>query len=203
MPPAQRGMLRKMRAIAACAAIRSIASDLARGILVRLRFRSRIMKPSRQRRLYPWIRCRRVRHLTRLSCQVVRERDFQLVADRIVDLSPSGLRVGPADPVLTGERLLISFQLPWALEWVDAEVRVARVIHGRRPFEHTRSLGLEFESILSGNRAPLEHAIAGLPIVPPHWRPGRRRGDLTRLIRTSSRPAEILSQQFRSVIACT
>jgi hypothetical protein len=154
------------------------------------------MKPSRQRRLYPWIRCRRVRHLTRLSCQVVRERDFQLVADRIVDMSSSGLRVGPADPVLTGEKLLISFQLPWGLEWLDAEVRVARVIHGRRPFEHTRSLGLEFETILSGNRGPLEHAIAGLPMVPPHWRPGRRRGDLARLVRTSGRPADILTRQF-------
>ena len=111
--------------------------------------------------------------------------------------------MAPADPVLTGERLLISFQLPWGLEWLDAEVRVARVIHGRRTFEPTRSLGLEFESILSGGRGPLDHAIAGLPIVPPHWRPGRRKGDLTRLIRSSGRPAAILAEQFRTVIATT
>ena len=185
-----------MCAIAVYAAIRTIASDLARPIDVRLRFESRIMKPSRHRRSFPWIRYRPVRHLARLSCQVVRERDFQLIADRIVDLSSSGLRVAPADPVLTGERLLISFQLPWGLEWLDAEVRVARVIHGRRPLEPTRSLGLEFESILSGERGLLDHAIAGLPMVPPHWRPGRRRGDLTRLIRTSGKPAAILEKQF-------
>ena len=79
-----------------------IASDLARSIEVRLRFESSTMKPSRHRRSFPWIRYRPVRHLARLSCQVVRERDFQLIADRIVDLSSSGLRVAPADPVLTG-----------------------------------------------------------------------------------------------------
>jgi PilZ domain len=149
------------------------------------------MKPARTRRTLPWIHHRPTRHLARLSCQVVRERDFRLIADRIVDLSSSGLRVGPADPVLTGERLLISFQLPWGRDWLDAEVRVARVIHGRRPFEPTRALGLEFESILNGERSRLGDVIAGLPLAPPQWRPGRRgsRTDIGWLVRASGRPA--------------
>ena len=40
---------------------------------------------------------RATRHSVRLECQVVRERDFQLVADRIVNLSTSGILVSPAD----------------------------------------------------------------------------------------------------------
>jgi hypothetical protein len=89
---------------------------------------------------------RHARYATKVSCQVVRERDFQLVADRVVDLSPSGALVGPADPVLTGERVIVSF--PGADgEWVDAEATVARVVHGRRRGEYTRTLGLSFESV--------------------------------------------------------
>ena len=42
----------------------------------------------------------------RIACQVVRERDFRLVADRVLDLSSNGVLVGPADPVLTGERIM-------------------------------------------------------------------------------------------------
>src|SRR5262245_28317167 len=89
---------------------------------------------------------RNARYTTKVSCQVVRERDFRLVADRVVDLSPSGALVGPADPVLTGERVIVSF--PGADgEWVDAEAVVARVVHGRRRGEDTRSLGLSFEAL--------------------------------------------------------
>ena len=55
---------------------------------------------------------RSTRHSVGLVCQVVRERDFQLIADRIVNLSATGLMVSPADPALTGERLIVSFQIP-------------------------------------------------------------------------------------------
>ena len=36
------------------------------------------------------------RHAVHIPCQVVRERDFRLVADRIVSLSQSGMVVTPA-----------------------------------------------------------------------------------------------------------
>ena len=52
------------------------------------------------------------RHTVCIDCQVVRERDFRLVADRVENLSATGLLAGPADPVLTGERLIVSFRLP-------------------------------------------------------------------------------------------
>lgn len=118
-------------------------------------------------------RGRMPRHLMRHPCQVVRERDFRLIADRIEDLSLTGLAVSPAEAVLTGEKLIVSFRLPHVGMWIDVEARVTRVIHGRRPGEDQRALGLEFEEL----PAPLKSAIAGeLRSVPPAP-PGRSNRD--------------------------
>lgn len=114
------------------------------------------------------------RHSVRLTCQVVRERDFQLVADRIVNLSATGLMVMPADPALTGERLIVSFQLPCSDQWIDAEAIVARVVHGRRPGEYTRGLALELENIEGIAPQLLQKALRFSPPSPPGNRPGRR-----------------------------
>ena len=114
------------------------------------------------------------RHSVRLVCQVVRERDFQLVADRIVNLSSSGLLVSPADPALTGERLIVSFQIPHSGQWVDAEATVARVVHGRRPGEFTRSLALELENVEDIPQMLLGRALGRCPPAPPGHRSGRR-----------------------------
>jgi hypothetical protein len=114
------------------------------------------------------------RHTIRITAQVIRESDFRLVADRVVDLSPGGALVMPADPVLTGERLLVSFQLPRSLYFIDTEALVTRVLHGRRPGEHTRGLALAFDSISGLDRRMLEHALRHLPPAPPRFRRGRR-----------------------------
>jgi hypothetical protein len=104
----------------------------------------------------------------------VRERDFRLIADRLVDLSPTGALVMPADPVLTGERLLLSFELPHVPFWLDTEATVARVLHGRRPGEHTRGIALDFEGMSGVQRFMLEQSLRYLPPAPPSYRPGRR-----------------------------
>jgi hypothetical protein len=117
---------------------------------------------------------RQPRRAARLPCQLVREGDFKLIGDRIVDLSETGLLVGPADPVLTGERLLISFQLPGFSNWIDAETVVARVVHGRRPGEYSRALGLSLDDLPPSARLMLERLLRHLPPVPPGVRRGRR-----------------------------
>jgi hypothetical protein len=117
---------------------------------------------------------RHTRRLARLPCQVVRERDFRLVADTITNLSSTGLLVTPADPVLTGERLLVSFQVPGSSVWIDTEATVARVVHGRRPGEYSRALGLEFDPLPPTARLALQHALGRLAPVPPGARSGRR-----------------------------
>jgi c-di-GMP-binding flagellar brake protein YcgR len=119
---------------------------------------------------------RPVRYSVKGSCQIVRERDFQLVADRIENLSTWGMLVGPADPVLTGERVLVSFEMPGDLGWFDAYARVTRVLHGRRAQETTRKLGLEFEELRPYDRYRLRQACEGTPPIPRLTRPGRRVG---------------------------
>lgn len=110
---------------------------------------------------------RPVRHTSRMPCQVVRERDFLLIADRIENLSTRGLLVRATRRVLTGERLIVSFQLPHGGAWIDSEVLVARVIHGRRRGEEGRALGLEFETLDRAARCALERHLARVPAVPP------------------------------------
>lgn len=117
---------------------------------------------------------RTARHTVKIECQVVRERDFRLIADRVVDLSASGALVGPADPALTGERILVSFRVPRSSVWIDAEATVTRVVHGRRPGEFSRSLAIEFEDLEALPRFMLEEALRVVPPAPPKSPPGRR-----------------------------
>jgi hypothetical protein len=125
-------------------------------------------------RLPKVFRRRPVRRCVRGFCQVVRERDFRLVADSIENLSEEGMQAGPADPVLTGEVLLVSFQIPQFEVWVDTEALVSRVIHGRRPGEHSRSVGLEFMELHPWHRYLLQQALKQVPPAPVGARTGRR-----------------------------
>jgi hypothetical protein len=110
---------------------------------------------------------RKPRHQLRLPCQVVRERDFRLIADRVDNLSVTGLSVSPAEPVLTGEKLIVSFRLPRQGVWIDAEACVTRVMHGRRPGEDQRCLGLAFEQPDRERDRAISRELAFLPPVPP------------------------------------
>ena len=94
---------------------------------------------------------RPIRHTAHIACQVVRERDFRLVADRVANLSLNGMLVGPADPVLTGEKIIDSFPSPVDGLWIDAQATVTLVLHGRRPGEYRRALGLEFDVLDDGS----------------------------------------------------
>ncbi len=122
----------------------------------------------------PPARRRSSRYNVKLPCQVVRERDFRLIADSIVNLSQTGLLVSPADPALTGERLIVSFQIPHSGHWVDAEAVVARVVHGRRPGEYSRCLALELEDAEALSLMLLGRALNRCPPAPPGHRAGRR-----------------------------
>ena len=143
------------------------------------------------RRLLQKNRRSSARHVVHIPCQVVRERDFRLVADRIVNLSQSGMVVTPADPVLTGEKLIASFRLPKSGAWIDVEATVTRVAHGRRFGEHTRSFALQFHELPLRSQKMLEHTLRKSPASPPCARPGRRSSvaTLRRLMQSQSSPA--------------
>jgi hypothetical protein len=106
---------------------------------------------------------RSIRRALHVECRVVRERDSRLIARRSVDLSPLGMLVVSDVPVLTGEPLWVFFQLPQGHGWMGAEAIVARVVHGRRPGDEGRCLGLEFEALDEGAARYLRHALRRVP----------------------------------------
>lgn len=122
----------------------------------------------------PEYKMRPNRRVVKFPVQVVRERDFRLLADRIEDLSPYGMLVGPADAAVTGERVFVSFRLGDTSDWIDVEAQVVRVEHGRRPSETARRLGLEFIGLSPYDRYRIQRSIAHRPVPPPRYRPGRR-----------------------------
>lgn len=131
---------------------------------------------------------RAFRHEVHLACQVVRVRDFRLVADSMLDLSTRGMRVPTRSRVLTGEELIVSFRAPRSDLWIDVDATVARVAHGRRPGERGRSLGLSFQGLDERARRALFEALRfsppadrgfegtsrRLPTSAPDGQPGRR-----------------------------
>lgn len=111
----------------------------------------------------PTLHRRAFRHAVDLSCQIVRERDFRLVGDRAVDLSTDGMLVKTTRPVLTGEVVLVSFRPPRSARWIDAQATVTRVVHGRRPGERERRIGLAFHGLDEETRHLLFRELRGVP----------------------------------------
>ncbi len=115
----------------------------------------RTLVHARQRRV--------MRRAVRVDCQVVRERDFRLVASQGVDVSPTGMLVATDETVLTGEPLIISFRLPRTERWFDAEGTIARVVHGRRPGDRGRCFGLQFDDLDPEAQWLLARALRDIP----------------------------------------
>lgn len=113
--------------------------------------------------LVPASQRRAVRRAIPFECQVVRERDFRLVGRWGLDLSSDGMLVVSDARLLTGEELVVSFRVPRTNAWIDCEATVARVVHGRRPGDRARGLGLSFQSIDAMTRWNLRGALRGLP----------------------------------------
>lgn len=105
------------------------------------------------------------RRAAHLDCQVVRERDFRLVARATVDLSPDGMMVLADANVLTGEPVIVTFRPPRSDRWVDAEGCVVRVGHGRRPGDPGRVLGVGFHWTSAGARDLIRKSLVGLPLA--------------------------------------
>src|SRR5262249_23117107 len=102
-----------------------------------------------------------------LRCQVVRERDFRLVGDLAFDLSTEGMLISTNERVLTGEELIVSFRAPRSQIWIDAFATVARVVHGRRPGDRGRCLGLRSHKLDDRSRRALFQRLRGLPPPEP------------------------------------
>jgi hypothetical protein len=140
------------------------------------------------------------RHAVRMACQVVRERDFRLISDTALDLSMSGMVAVAAhwvfgQSILTGDRFIVSFQLPRSPFWVDVEATVTRVARGRRRGEDAPTLALEFDPMPLAMMLRMRRALRRWPPSPPQPRPGRRRtGPSTQaLLQSSARLSALLA----------
>ena len=127
---------------------------------------------------------REVRRAVGLTCQVVRERDFRLVADQAVDLSPDGMLVSSDHELEVGESLIVSFKATQLGLWFDTDACVARVIKGRRPGDRGRGIGLSFSSLDRVKRLILR---GHLRRVPPPLPRRIQRIDWTATVRSLTR----------------
>lgn len=105
-----------------------------------------------------------MRHAVQLPCQIVRERDFSLLSDRTLDVSPDGMLVRTHRDVSVGDKLIVSFKAPTDLElWFDTEATVRRVELGRRPKDRGRAIGLEFGPLSQVARLILRGSLRRVP----------------------------------------
>jgi hypothetical protein len=98
----------------------------------------------------------------RMSCQVVRERDFKLVATSVMNVSESGLLIDADVPVAYGEKIIVTFYSPAVKNWIDAEGTVTRVSHGPRWMARKQAFGVAFNVIDTDSRRNIRRSMAAL-----------------------------------------
>lgn len=122
-----------------------------------------------------------MRRAITLLCQIVRERDFRLVSEKALDVSPDGMLVATDIGLEIGENVFVSFQATELGIWFDSEATVARVIHGRRSGDKGRGVALRFSTMSRVKRFILRGHLRRVP--PPVPRRAQRI-DWTATIRT-------------------
>lgn len=115
---------------------------------------------------------REIRRALPLRCQVVRARDFTIVAQKAIDLSPDGIRVATEVDLDPGEEVFVAFRATELDLWFYSEATVARMIRGRRPGDQGKALGLRFSSMDRVKRFILRNHLRRIP--PPLPRRAQR-----------------------------
>jgi hypothetical protein len=114
---------------------------------------------------------RAVRRAVRIECQAVDLQEFQLVGERVLDLSPVGMLVSCGRMTQIGDDVLVSFKAPGVdAPWIEAEAEVARVIQGWRVADRGYCAGLRFTYFERSARNELLSRLAGLPPPIPQRR---------------------------------
>jgi hypothetical protein len=127
---------------------------------------------------------REIRRAAMFTCQVVRERDFRLIAERALDISPDGMFVPTDHDMVVGDSLIVSFKATQLGLWFDSEASVARVIKGRRDGDAGSGVGLSFTSLDRVKRLILR---GHLRRVPPPLPRRTQRIDWTATVRSLTR----------------
>jgi PilZ domain len=117
------------------------------------------------------IQRRAVRRAVQTSCQVVNMQAFELLSERVIDLSPRGMLVACDRATQIGDDMVVSFRAPGRDElWLDAEAVVARVVSGQRWGDAGYCAGLDFTYFEKTARQELLARLAGYPPPVPRRR---------------------------------
>ncbi|MDH5676378.1 MAG: PilZ domain-containing protein [Myxococcales bacterium] len=109
---------------------------------------------------------RAVRRAIKTSCEVVGLTDLRPLAERVLDLSPRGMRVASDEGVALGDEVLVAFRAPGEDGlWLDAEAEVCRIEQGFRDGDAGYCVGLRFTHFGRAERAELLTRLSG--IAPP------------------------------------
>ena len=100
-----------------------------------------------------------------LPCQIVRDTDTQVFAERTSDLSESGMLVHSDADLSLGDTLTVSFQTTALGIWVDARGTVVRMVRGRRKEDSGVGFGVRFDAIDPVKRLVVRGALRRA--VPP------------------------------------
>lgn len=106
---------------------------------------------------------REIRRAVGLSCSVVRERDFRLIAESALDVSPDGMLVATEHDLEVGENVLVSFRATQLGLRFDSEARVARIVKGRRDGDRGAGVGLSFSTLDRVKRLILRGHLRRVP----------------------------------------
>ncbi|MBX3231056.1 MAG: PilZ domain-containing protein [Labilithrix sp.] len=98
-----------------------------------------------------------------MPCQIVREKDFRLVAETALDVSPDGMLLATEMDLEPGENVFVSFRATELGIWFDSEAKVARVIRGRRPGDKGRGVGITFSTMSRVKRLILRNHLRRVP----------------------------------------
>lgn len=110
---------------------------------------------------------RATRRSVLVDCQVVRERGFELVGERAVDLSMHGMLLCSKRSAQVGEELIVTLRVPGTRVWIDTTAIVTRVVHGRRNGDRGPALGLAFGGFTPEEERLLRSALQVFPPILP------------------------------------
>jgi hypothetical protein len=106
---------------------------------------------------------RAIRRAIQIDCQVVRTRDFRLVAETTFDLSTDGMLVPTSLDVAIGDELIVSFAAKPFRIYFDLEATAARIVRGRRRSDRGQCVGVRFRSLDAIARQILRGALRYVP----------------------------------------
>lgn len=106
-----------------------------------------------------------------MPCRAVRWGRFDVVGERILDLSTRGALLACDAEVRPGDEVLLAFRMPWLGPYVLVLGEVARVIEGRRDGDVGYCAGVRFLDLDPIDREELRDRLAMLeptPAARPH-----------------------------------